>query len=151
VLDVNLKGPFLCMRAAIPRMVAAGGGSIVALGSTLGLVSAPGYPAYCASKGALANLCKQAAVEHAAEGVRVNLLAPSATDTGLFMRVSARAPDPEALRRQVAAGSPMRRLGRGEEVVETALFLVSDASSYVTGAVIPVDGGLTARRSWLGG
>jgi NAD(P)-dependent dehydrogenase (short-subunit alcohol dehydrogenase family) len=67
------------------------------------------------------------------------------------MRVSARAPDPEALRRQVAAGSPMRRLGRGEEVVETALFLVSDASSYVTGAVIPVDGGLTARRSWLGG
>jgi NAD(P)-dependent dehydrogenase (short-subunit alcohol dehydrogenase family) len=151
VLDVNLKGPFLCMRAAIPRMVAAGGGSVVALGSTLGLVSAPGYPAYCASKGALANLCKQAAVEHAAEGVRVNLIAPSATDAGLFMRVSARAPDPEALRRQVAAGSPMRRLGRAAEVVEAALFLASDASSYVTGAVLPVDGGLAARRSWLGG
>src|SRR5262249_4938236 len=100
VIDTNLKGPFLCMRAAIPHMVDAGGGAVVALGSTLGLLAAPGYPAYCASKGALVNLCKQAAIEHAPDGVRVNVLAPSATEAGLFWKMSERAPDPEGLRRQ---------------------------------------------------
>ena len=116
VLDVNLKGPFLCMRAAIPHMVDAGGGSVIALGSTLGLIVAPGHPAYCASKGALVNLCKQAAIEHAPDGVRVNMVAPSATDTGLFMKFSAQAPDPDALRAQIAANvadAPSRHRGRG--------------------------------------
>jgi NAD(P)-dependent dehydrogenase (short-subunit alcohol dehydrogenase family) len=148
VLDVNLKGPWLCIKHALPRMAA--GGAIVALGSTLGLVASPSYPAYIASKGALANLCKLAAADAAAAGVRINLVAPSATDTGLFMRVSQRAPDPEAVRRQVAANSPLKRLGRGEEVVETVLFLLGDGAGYISGAVVPVDGGLALRRSWLG-
>ncbi len=146
VLDVNLKGPFLCMRATIPVMVANGGGSVIALGSTLGLIVAPGHPAYCASKGALVNLCKQAAIEHAPDNVRVNLLAPSATDTGLFMKVSGQAPDPEALRAKVAAGMPMKRLGRAEEVCDAVVFLASDQSTYLSGAVVPLDGGLAARR-----
>lgn len=146
VLDVNLKGPFLCMRAAIPHMVEAGGGSVIALGSTLGLIVAAGHPAYCASKGALVNLCKQAAIEHAPDGVRVNMVAPSATDTGLFMKFSAQAPDPEALRAQIAANVPMRRLGTGDEVCDMVAFLASDHSAYVSGAVIPLDGGLAARR-----
>jgi len=146
VLDVNLKGPFLCMRAAIPHMVDAGGGSVVALGSTLGLIVAPGHPAYCASKGALVNLCKQAAIEHAPDGVRVNMLAPSATDTGLFMKFSAQAPDPDALRAQIAANVPMRRLGTGDEVCDAVVFLASEHSSYLSGAVIPLDGALAARR-----
>jgi 3-oxoacyl-[acyl-carrier protein] reductase len=146
VLDVNLKGPFLSMRAAIPVMVENGGGSVIALGSTLGLIVAPGHPAYCASKGALVNLCKQAAIEHAPDNVRVNVLAPSATDTGLFMKVSGQAPDPDAVRAKVAAGMPMKRLGRAEEVCDAALFLASDQSSYLSGAVIPLDGGLAARR-----
>jgi NAD(P)-dependent dehydrogenase (short-subunit alcohol dehydrogenase family) len=146
VLDVNLTGPFLCMRAAIPVMVANGGGSVIALGSTLGLIVAPGYPAYCASKGALVNLCKQAAIEHAPDHVRVNLLAPSATDTGLFMKVSGQAPDPEAVRAKVAAGMPMKRLGRAQEVCDAVVFLASDQSTYLSGAVIPLDGGLAARR-----
>jgi NAD(P)-dependent dehydrogenase (short-subunit alcohol dehydrogenase family) len=146
VLDVNLKGPFLCMRAAIPHMVDAGGGSVVALGSTLGLIVAPGHPAYCASKGALVNLCKQAAIEHAPDGVRVNMLAPSATDTGLFMKYSAQAPDPDALRAQIAANVPMRRLGTGDEVCDAVVFLASEHSSYLSGAVIPLDGALAARR-----
>jgi 3-oxoacyl-[acyl-carrier protein] reductase len=146
VLDVNLKGPFLCMRAVLPHMVDAGGGSVIALGSTLGLIVAPGHPVYCASKGALVNLCKQAAIEHAPDNVRINLLAPSATDTGLFMKHSARAPDPEALRKQVAAGMPMRRLGKANEVCDAVEFLAGDQSSYLSGAVIPLDGGLAARR-----
>jgi 3-oxoacyl-[acyl-carrier protein] reductase len=146
VLDVDLKGPFLCMRAAIPHMVAGGGGSVIAMGSTLGLIVAPGHPAYCAAKGALLNLCKQAAIEHAPDNVRVNLLAPSATDTGLFMKFSAQAPDPERLRAQVAASNPMGRIGTGDEVGDAVVFLASDASTYLSGAVIPLDGGLAARR-----
>jgi NAD(P)-dependent dehydrogenase (short-subunit alcohol dehydrogenase family) len=146
VLDVDLKGPFLCMRAAIPHMVAGGGGSVIAMGSTLGLIVAPGHPAYCAAKGALVNLCKQAAIEHAPDGVRVNVLAPSATDTGLFMKFSAMAPDPEKLRAQIAATNPMQRIGTGDEVCDAVVFLASDLSRYVSGTVLPLDGGLAARR-----
>jgi NAD(P)-dependent dehydrogenase (short-subunit alcohol dehydrogenase family) len=146
VLDVDLKGPFLCMRAAIPHLVAGGGGSVIAMGSTLGLIVAPGHPAYCAAKGALVNLCKQAAIEHAPDNVRVNVLAPSATDTGLFMKFSAMAPDPEKLRAQIAATNPMQRIGTGDEVGDAVVFLASDHSRYLSGAVIPLDGGLAARR-----
>ncbi len=146
VLDVDLKGPFLCMRAAIPHMVEAGGGSVIAMGSTLGLIVNPGHAAYCAAKGALVNLCKQAAIEHAPDNVRVNLLAPSATDTGLFMKFSAMAPDPEKLRAQIAAANPMQRIGRGEEVCDLVAFLASDRSTYLSGSVIPLDGGMAARR-----
>jgi NAD(P)-dependent dehydrogenase (short-subunit alcohol dehydrogenase family) len=147
VIDVNLKGPFLCLRHAVPRMVEAGGGAVVALGSTLGQITQPQFAAYCASKFALTNLCKQVAIEHAADGVRVNVVAPSATDTGLFMKLTDAAPDPEAIRAQVASNMPMRRLARAEEVCEAVLFLLSDAATYTSGTVLPVDGGLAARRS----
>jgi len=146
VLDVNLKGPFLCMRAGIPQLVSNGGGSVIALGSTLGLIVAPGYPAYCASKGALVNLCKQAAIEHAPDRVRVNVVAPSATDTGLFVRVSEETPDPEGLRRRIGELNPMHRLGTAREVCDAVVFLASDASTYTSGCVLPIDGGLAARR-----
>jgi NAD(P)-dependent dehydrogenase (short-subunit alcohol dehydrogenase family) len=146
VLDVNLKGPFLAMRAAIPVMAANGGGSVVALGSTLGLIVAPGHAAYCASKGALVNLCKQAAIEHAPDHVRVNVVAPSATDTGLFIRFSEQAPDPAGLRQRIAELNPMHRLGTAREVCDAVVFLASEQSSYTSGAVIPVDGALAARR-----
>jgi NAD(P)-dependent dehydrogenase (short-subunit alcohol dehydrogenase family) len=146
VLDVNLKGPFLCMRAALPLMAANGGGSVIAMGSTLGLIVAPGHPAYCASKGALVNLCKQAAIEHAPDGIRVNVVAPSATDTGLFIRFSEQAPDPEGLRRRIAEANPMGRLGTAQEVCDAVAFLASDQSTYTSGCVIPIDGALAARR-----
>lgn len=145
-LDVNLKGPFLCMRAAIPVIAANGGGSVIAMGSTLGLIVSPGHPAYCASKGALVNLCKQAAIEHAPDGVRVNVVAPSATDTGLFIRFSEQAPDPEGLRRRIAETNPMGRLGTAQEVCDAVMFLASDQSTYTSGSVIPIDGALAARR-----
>jgi NAD(P)-dependent dehydrogenase (short-subunit alcohol dehydrogenase family) len=146
VVTVNVKGAFLVLRHALPAMAAAGGGSVVAFGSTLGMIVSPKYAAYCASKAALTNLCKQAAIEHAGDNIRVNVVAPSATEAGLFMRVSEEAPDPAGLRQMVAANIPMRRLGRADDVTALTTFLLSDASSYISGAVIPLDGGLAARR-----
>jgi NAD(P)-dependent dehydrogenase (short-subunit alcohol dehydrogenase family) len=146
VLDVNLKGPFLCMKHALGPMVAGGGGSIVLLGSVLGAIGSPGYAAYCASKGALVNLAKQAAIEHAGDGVRVNVVSPSACETGLFLDMVSRAPDPEAIKRMVAERTPVGRLGTEDDVVETIVFLASDDSSYITGTTVPLDGGLAARR-----
>jgi NAD(P)-dependent dehydrogenase (short-subunit alcohol dehydrogenase family) len=146
VLDVNLKGPWLCMRAAIPAMVAAGGGSVIALGSTLGHIGSPAYAAYCTSKGALVNLCKQAAIEHAPDQVRVNVVSPSACESGLFLRVSEQAPDPAELRARIASSTPMGRLGSAADVCGAVSFLASDAASYLSGAVLPLDGGLAARR-----
>jgi len=146
IIDTNLKGPFLCMKHAVPHMVEAGGGSIVAMGSTLGAIVAPQYPAYCASKFGLTNLCKQVAIEHAVDNVRVNVLSLGPTDSGLFVRLTDMAPDPEAVRAGVAANLPMRRLGRASEVCDAVAFLLSDASGWTSGAVLPLDGGLAARR-----
>jgi NAD(P)-dependent dehydrogenase (short-subunit alcohol dehydrogenase family) len=146
VLDVNLKGPFLCLRQAIPVMVRGGGGAVVALGSTLGLIGQPGFAAYCASKGALVNLCKQAAIEHAADGVRVNVVAPSACEAGLFLRTAEQSGDAASVKRLVASRIPMGRLGTAGEVCDAVLFLASDDASYLSGAVLPLDGALAARR-----
>jgi NAD(P)-dependent dehydrogenase (short-subunit alcohol dehydrogenase family) len=146
VLDVNLKGPFLCMKYALGPMVATGGGSVVLLGSVLGAIGSPGYAAYCASKGALVNLAKQAAIEHAPDQVRVNVVSPSACETGLFLDMVSRAPDPEAIKRMVADRTPLGRLGTEADVVETILFLASDDSGYISGTTVPLDGGLAARR-----
>lgn len=146
ILDVNLKGPFLCMRHALPVMARSGGGAVVALGSTLGAIGQPGYAAYCASKGALVNLCKQAAIEHAPDGIRVNVLGLSACEAGLFLRMAERSGNPEGVKRMVSQNVPMGRLGTVRDVTEAVLFLASDASRYLSGAVIPLDGGLAARR-----
>lgn len=146
VIDTNLKGAFFCMRAVVPWMIKGGGGSIVALGSTLGQIVTNGYPAYCASKYGLTNLCKQVAIEHAAEGVRVNVVAPSATDTGLFQRVADATGDPEGIKRMVTSNVPMGRLGAAREVCDAVAFFASDASSYTSGTVLALDGGLAARR-----
>ncbi len=146
ILDVNLKGPFLCMKHGIPQIAKSGGGAVVLLGSVLGAMGSPGYAAYCASKGALNNLCKQAAIEHAPDGVRVNVVSPSATDTGLFMQMAARQPEPQKIIDMVAKNSPMRRLGSASEVAETVAFLCSPGAGYISGTIIPLDGGLAARR-----
>src|SRR5213079_1865392 len=132
IIDSNLKGPFLCMKHAVPRMVDAGGGSIVAMGSTLGAIVAPQYPAYCASKFGLTNLCKQVAIEHAPDNVRVNVLSIGPTEAGLFKRLTDMAPDPEGIRANVAANLPMKRLGRVREVCDAVSFLLSDGSSFTS-------------------
>jgi NAD(P)-dependent dehydrogenase (short-subunit alcohol dehydrogenase family) len=147
VIDVNLKGPFLCMKHAIPVIARSGGGSVVILGSILGSIGSPGYAAYCASKGALVNLAKQAAIEHAPDAVRVNVVSPSACDTGLFAQMASRAPDPDAIKQMVASRTPMGRLGTSDEVCDTVAFLASPGGAYISGTVIPLDGGMAARRA----
>jgi NAD(P)-dependent dehydrogenase (short-subunit alcohol dehydrogenase family) len=134
------------MKHGLGPMVSSGGGSVILLGSILGAIGSPGYAAYCASKGALVNLAKQAAIEHAADGVRVNVVSPSACETGLFLEMVSQAPDPEAIKQMVADRTPMGRLGSEADVVETIAFLASDDSAYISGTTIPLDGGLAARR-----
>jgi NAD(P)-dependent dehydrogenase (short-subunit alcohol dehydrogenase family) len=146
ILDVNLKGPFLCMKHAIPRIANAGGGSVTLLGSVLGFIGQPAYSAYSASKGALANLMKQAAIEHATDAVRVNLVSPAATDTGLFMQMARRSGDPDAIIDMVTRHNPMRRLGKASEVADTVAFLCSPGAAYLSGVVVPLDGAMAARR-----
>jgi NAD(P)-dependent dehydrogenase (short-subunit alcohol dehydrogenase family) len=147
VIDVNLKGPFLCLKHTIPAMVRAGGGSAILLGSVLGAIGSPGYAAYCASKGALVNLAKQAAIEHAPDQVRVNVVSPSASETGLFIRVAESTSDPEGIKAMVAERTPMGRLATAADVTSAVLYLASDESAYVTGTVVPLDGGMAARRT----
>lgn len=146
VLDVDLKGPFLCMKHAVPAMIDVGGGSIIAMGSTLGHLGQPKFAAYCAAKGALVNLCKQVAIEHAPDKIRVNVLSPSACEAGLFLRVAQESGDPEGVKAMVSSNTPMKRLGTADDVVQAALYLASERSSFVSGAVLPLDGGMAARR-----
>jgi NAD(P)-dependent dehydrogenase (short-subunit alcohol dehydrogenase family) len=142
VLEVNLTGTFKCCRAAGRRMAAAGGGSVVNLASTLGLVGFPGTAAYVASKGGVVTLTRALAVEWAPRGVRVNALAPSTFETPLVARN--RPQRPEVYERLLDL-TPMRRFGRASEIVGPALFLASAASSMVTGHVLAVDGGYLAQ------
>jgi NAD(P)-dependent dehydrogenase (short-subunit alcohol dehydrogenase family) len=146
VIDVHVKGPFLCMKHGIPHIARSGGGTVVLLGSVLGVIGSAGYAAYCASKGALNNLAKQAAIEHANEGVRVNVVSPSATDVGLFARVAESSSDPDAMKTMVARSTPMQRLGTAREVAGTVAFLCSDDAAFISGTVVPVDGAMAARR-----
>jgi NAD(P)-dependent dehydrogenase (short-subunit alcohol dehydrogenase family) len=144
VIDVDLKGPFLVSRAVMPEMRKAGGGSIVNIGSVLGLVGMKKRAAYSAAKGGVTMLTKTMALDHAHEGIRVNCICPAIVDTELIRAMLAKAPDPEAVRRQRADGIPLGRLGCPEDVAQMALYLASDESSWLTGAALPLDGGLTA-------
>jgi hypothetical protein len=144
VVDVNLTGLFVLSQLAGRRMLAAGGGSIVNIASILGLVgSAPiNQASYCATKGAVVNLTRELACQWARKGVRVNAIAPGwfrseMTDAKMFSDEASM----EFLRRN----TPMARGGEGHELDGALLFLASDASSFVTGVTIPVDGGWTAR------
>lgn len=146
VLAVNLTGPFLMMKAAIPHMVAAGGGSIVNISSLAGLVSPPRMPAYVASKGGLISLSKQVAVDYGPQNVRCNVVCPGATKTE--MMVSAFTPFAEAcglqlddVIRQFSKDIPLKRVCTPAEMAGLCSFLASDDASFLTAAVIPVDGG----------
>jgi NAD(P)-dependent dehydrogenase (short-subunit alcohol dehydrogenase family) len=140
-LAVNLTGPFLLSKAALPRIVAAGGGSVILLASQFGRVGNARRPVYCASKGALIQLAKVMAIDHAAQNVRVNTLSPGAVET---QRTTFRYGGPEQARAAIGPKYPIGRLGATEEIAEAALFLASDASSFMTGADLLVDGGYTA-------
>ena len=140
-LAVNLTGAYLMSRAVLPAMIAAGGGSIIHIASQMGRVGAPARPAYCATKGALIQLAKVMAADHAAQNVRVNTLSPGAVET---RRMLLRYGDMETARKVSGPLHLLKRLGQPDEIAAAAVFLAGDASSFMTGADLLVDGGYTA-------
>jgi NAD(P)-dependent dehydrogenase (short-subunit alcohol dehydrogenase family) len=144
LMAINLKGPFLVSRAAVHQMHGTGGGSIVNIGSVLGLVAMPKRAAYAASKGGLLMLTKAMAIDHAAESIRVNCICPAIVETELVAGLFAGQPDPQAARRAREQTIPLGRFGQPVDVAQLAVYLASDESAWITGAAIPVDGGLTA-------
>ena len=142
VLAVNLKGVWLCMREEIPAMEASGGGAIVNCASVAGLVGFRGSGAYVASKHGVIGLTRTAALESAAAGIRVNAICPGIIHTAMIDRYTHGDP---ALESALTSGEPVGRMGRPEEVADTAAWLCSDEAGFITGAAIPVDGGWTAQ------
>ena len=140
VVSVNLKGTFLCCQAAGRHMIAAGRGAIVNLGSISSFGGQAGRANYAASKAGVLGLTRTLAIEWGRFGIRVNAVAPQLIETPM---IAANAP-PAFLERVVKDRTPLGRLGRAEEVAAVALFLLSDAASYVTGTTVLVDGGLEA-------
>jgi NAD(P)-dependent dehydrogenase (short-subunit alcohol dehydrogenase family) len=141
VLAVNLTGSFLLSRAALPLMIAGGGGSIIFIASQLGRVGSSGRAAYCASKGALIQLAKVMAIDYAGQNIRVNTLSPGAVET---QRILHRYGSFEAAREGLGPKHLLGRLARPQEIAAAAVFLASDAASFVTGSDLLVDGGYTA-------
>lgn len=146
VMSVNLKGVWLCMKYEIPQMLKQGGGSIVNMASIAAQVGMPdSHPAYCASKGGVLQLSRAAALEYATTGIRINILCPGVIFTPLVAGlIEKTGGGPEALARQKAR-QPVGRLGTPEEIAAAALWLCSDASSFMTGSPLVVDGGYTAQ------
>jgi 2-keto-3-deoxy-L-fuconate dehydrogenase len=144
VFRTNVGGTWLWARAAIPQMQKQGKGSIITLASQLALAGGRGNTAYIAAKGAIVSLTRTMAVDFASDGIRVNAIAPGAIDTPLLRRSFARHADPEPVREASRNRHAMKRFGLADEVAQTALHLASDASSFTTGTVLPVDGGWLA-------
>lgn len=145
ILDVNLKGVFLCSKYSIPEMIKGGGGSIVNIGSEAGIVGIKNQVAYNVSKSGVIALTKSMAIDFAAHNIRVNCVCPGTTETPLVEAALERAPDPAAARRAVEEVRPANRLGRPEEIAAGILYLASDESPYATGSILSIDGGYTAQ------
>jgi NAD(P)-dependent dehydrogenase (short-subunit alcohol dehydrogenase family) len=145
VVDVNLTGVWRGMRVAIPRMLAQGGGSIVNLSSVQARMGFVGWAGYAASKGGVDALTRQAAVEYATAGIRVNAIAPGTIRTEMNEGIMAASPDPAGVMANWVAMHPMGRIGEPEEVAAAIVFLASDEASFVTGELLRVDGGLVVK------
>ncbi len=142
VQDVNVKGVFLCCKHGIPHLLERGGGSVINVASFVAILgAATSQISYTASKGAVLSMSRELAVQFARQGVRVNALCPGPVETPLLLRIFG--DDPAAYERR-RIHLPMGRLAKPREIVNAALFLASDESSYVNGATFLVDGGLTA-------
>lgn len=137
VIAVNLRGVFLGMKYAIPHMLNRGKGSIVNTSSMAALVAFPMLPGYTAAKGGVSALTRVTAAEYAAKGIRVNAILPGAIDTGMTQAL------PKEFLRSAVDATLMGRIGKPSEIADLALFLASDESSFITGALIPIDGGYT--------
>jgi 3-oxoacyl-[acyl-carrier protein] reductase len=137
VVDVNLRGAFVCTRAAVKPMIARGGGSIINIASVAGLRASPGQASYSAAKGGLLALTRTLAAELAPRGIRVNAVVPGYLSTGMAARMDRRKLD------ERLAHAPLGRAGTADEVARVVLFLASDDASYIVGQAIAVDGGLS--------
>jgi NAD(P)-dependent dehydrogenase (short-subunit alcohol dehydrogenase family) len=145
VLATNLKGPFLMSRAVLPAMRRVGGGSIINIGSVLGLVAMRDRAAYCASKGGVTLLTKAMALDHAHENIRVNCICPAIVETDLIRDLFSKTEEGRKARDARISTLPLGRFGKPADIAGLAVFLASDESSWMTGVAVPVDGGLTAH------
>ena len=145
VMDVNVRGVFLCCKHAIPLMLGQGSGSIVNLASVASFVGFRNDAAYCASKVAVMMLTRQLSLDYASSGVRVNAICPGFIDTPELLQYVGQQENPDAALAEVVSLHPMGRIGRAEEVATVAAFLASDDASFVTGAAVVVDGGLLTQ------
>lgn len=145
VLAVNLKSIFLTGKHAVPHIQRAGGGAIVSIASVYGFTGLAGECAYDASKGGVINLTRQMAVDFATDGIRVNAVCPSDTDTPLISALFEPGSDPEQEKAKLAEPIPMGRIAQPEEIAAAISFLVSDDARFVTGVALPVDGGFLAQ------
>lgn len=144
LMNVNLKGVFLCSKAAIPMMQRNGGGVIVNVASELGLVGGSEIAAYTASKGGVVQLTKAMAIDHVGDGIRVNCVAPGPVSTPLLEEIILSASNAEQERQGITDKTLLKRFARPEEIANVIVFMASDEASYMTGSVVPVDGGWTA-------
>lgn len=145
LMNINLKGVFLCSKAAIPLLKRNGGGIIVNVASELGLVGGSEIAAYSASKGGVVQLTKSMAIDHAGDQIRVNCVAPGPVSTRLLETIIDTSSNPEEERRSIVEKTLLKRLARPEEIANVIAFLASDESSYMTGSIVAVDGGWTAH------
>ncbi|PJF22220.1 MAG: short chain dehydrogenase [Phototrophicales bacterium] len=142
VMNVNLKGVWLCMKYQIPQMLASEGGSIINVASLAGLVGFRGNAPYSASKFAVIGLTKSAALEYATKGIRVNAICPGFVETPMVTTMVEEVPQMQST---VQRSAPMRRLGRPEEIADMVVFLADDTASFITGQAIALDGGASAQ------
>ncbi|HYC26723.1 MAG TPA: SDR family oxidoreductase [Nitrososphaerales archaeon] len=147
IMAVNTKSMFLMSKYAVPAMAKGGKGVILNMGSDAGLIGNPKTAAYCASKGAVIALTRSMALDHAPDGIRVNCICPGAIDTPLHVQVMNELSPEErdAWKARVKVRYPLGRIGTPDEVANLVLFLASDKSSFMTGAAVSIDGGLTAQ------
>jgi len=145
LMNLNLRSVYLLSKAAVLEMIPGGGGSIVNIASQLGMVGDTNHAAYCTTKGGLLQLTRAMALDHAADNIRVNAVCPGPIMTPHLEIQFRSQPNREAEIARVTAKIPMKRIGTSEEVAPLIAFLASDDASYITGAIIPVDGGWTAQ------